>query len=248
LDLIEQIGPILGIVAFAGLCVLVFLLFQQSRDVRRLREWAGRAPERAQDAAEARAAAAEARGEAAASEPTPPGRIRRALDAARARIAGAFHAVDSRLPIDSRIVVAVLVVVVVAVGVLTSGFGLVGEDEGKGSESPLPPPSKTQVAVLNGTQSESGSAVPGLAALVSDEVLKPLKYKVVVESDAPAGRENTTVMFAHGQRRAAQRLAGGIQRQLGRAPVVAMSDPVRAAAQKADLALLIGLDNATFGQ
>ena len=63
-DLLERIGPFLGIAAFLGLAVLAFLIFQQAREVRRLRDWAGRAPERAGEAAEASAAAAEARGEA----------------------------------------------------------------------------------------------------------------------------------------------------------------------------------------
>src|SRR4051812_27523583 len=59
---IKSIGPVLGIVAFVGLSVLAFLLFQQARDIRRLRAWAGRAPERAQEAAAAVQAAAEASG------------------------------------------------------------------------------------------------------------------------------------------------------------------------------------------
>ena len=46
-DLLERIGPYLGIAAFLGLAVLAFLIFQQAREIRRLREWAGRAPERA---------------------------------------------------------------------------------------------------------------------------------------------------------------------------------------------------------
>ena len=53
IDLIERIGPYLGIAAFLGLAILAFLIFQQAREVRRLREWAGRAPERANEAAEA---------------------------------------------------------------------------------------------------------------------------------------------------------------------------------------------------
>ena len=69
-DLIEKIGPYLGIVAFGALAVLAFLIFQQAREVRRLRDWAGRAPERATEAAEATAAAVEARGAAAEAEPT----------------------------------------------------------------------------------------------------------------------------------------------------------------------------------
>ena len=60
-DLLERIGPYLGVAAFMGLAILAFLIIQQAREVRRLREWAGRAPERAGEAAEA--AAAEIRAE-----------------------------------------------------------------------------------------------------------------------------------------------------------------------------------------
>ena len=52
-DLIERIGPYLGIAAFLGLALLAFLIIQQAREIRRLREWAGRAPERKDEAAEA---------------------------------------------------------------------------------------------------------------------------------------------------------------------------------------------------
>src|SRR4051812_34870691 len=49
--LIEQIGAYAGIAAIPGLAVLAALYFSQARDVRRLREWAGRAPERAAEQA-----------------------------------------------------------------------------------------------------------------------------------------------------------------------------------------------------
>jgi hypothetical protein len=52
MDLIDRIGAVLGLAAFLGLAVLALLYFQQARDVRRLREWAGKAPERAAAAAE----------------------------------------------------------------------------------------------------------------------------------------------------------------------------------------------------
>src|SRR5690349_8143095 len=69
--LVDRVGPILGIVAFVGLAVVAFLVFQEAREIRRLREWAGRAPERSLEAAEAQAAAADAR--AAAESGPPPG-------------------------------------------------------------------------------------------------------------------------------------------------------------------------------
>jgi hypothetical protein len=44
--LIQEIGSYAGYAAILGLAVLSALYFSQARDVRRLREWAGRAPER----------------------------------------------------------------------------------------------------------------------------------------------------------------------------------------------------------
>src|SRR3954466_10035252 len=43
---VEQIGAICGFAAILGLAVLSVLYFAQAREVKRLREWAGRAPER----------------------------------------------------------------------------------------------------------------------------------------------------------------------------------------------------------
>jgi LytR cell envelope-related transcriptional attenuator len=47
MHIIEQIGSYAGLAAVVGLAVLAALYFSQARDVKRLREWAGRAPERA---------------------------------------------------------------------------------------------------------------------------------------------------------------------------------------------------------
>ena len=41
-----EIGSFAGLAAFFGLGVLALLSFSQGRDIRRLREWAGSAPER----------------------------------------------------------------------------------------------------------------------------------------------------------------------------------------------------------
>jgi hypothetical protein len=49
--LIQEIGSYAGLAAIPGLAVLSALYFSQARDVRRLREWAGRAPERAAEQA-----------------------------------------------------------------------------------------------------------------------------------------------------------------------------------------------------
>jgi hypothetical protein len=46
MEIIQQIGSYAGLAAVVGLAVLAGLYFSQARDVKRLREWAGRAPER----------------------------------------------------------------------------------------------------------------------------------------------------------------------------------------------------------
>src|SRR5881398_1190883 len=48
-DLIEKGGAYAGLAAFFGFAVLAVLHFAHARELKRLREWAGRAPERAQD-------------------------------------------------------------------------------------------------------------------------------------------------------------------------------------------------------
>src|SRR3954466_8717419 len=44
---LKTIGALAGLLAVPGLAVLSLLYFGQAREVRRLRDWAGRAPERA---------------------------------------------------------------------------------------------------------------------------------------------------------------------------------------------------------
>jgi hypothetical protein len=48
-DQVEKYGAYVGLAAFIGLAVLTLLYFAQARELKRLRDWAGRAPERAQE-------------------------------------------------------------------------------------------------------------------------------------------------------------------------------------------------------
>jgi hypothetical protein len=48
-DQVEKYGAYVGLAAFLGLAVLTVLYFAQARELKRLRDWAGRAPERAQE-------------------------------------------------------------------------------------------------------------------------------------------------------------------------------------------------------
>jgi hypothetical protein len=80
MHLVQEIGSYAGFAAVVGLAVLSALYFSQARDVKRLREWAGRAPERAAEqeariaaqAQQQRAAAAAAGSQAVAASAVRP--------------------------------------------------------------------------------------------------------------------------------------------------------------------------------
>lgn len=261
-DLIDRIGPYLGIAAFLGLAILAFLIIQQAREVRRLREWAGRAPERATEATDAEAAVAEARGEEvepAEVEEAPPGRLAVWLRDRRDWVADRYAELDRRLPVDPRYIAALLVAGLVAAVVLTSGFGLFGGDDtasgggGKQASGGNSKPDKVEVAVLNATQEVAAdgtviAGVQGLAGVVAKEAVQPLKgYKIGPKTDAPDGFDQTTVMFEPDFEDAANDLAKGVADDLGEPDVEPMVSDVRDRAKGAPLALVVGRDDADFG-
>jgi hypothetical protein len=266
-DLIEGIGPVLGIAAFLGLTILAFLIFQQGREVRRLREWAGRAPERAAEATDATAAVAEARGEAAEEAKTAGERAERGeggggraaewWGGVRERAEPAWAELDRHSPVDPRYLLAVIAAVVIAAAVLTSGFGILGDDGKDGKrgkrEAAGGRPDKVEVAVLNATQEQSASGaviagVPGLADTVAKEVVKPAGYAIGEKTNASSGFPETVVMFEPGDEEAARELASAVSGELGATGVEPIVPDVAALAQGAPLVVVVGQDDAeTFG-
>src|SRR5205814_873657 len=160
--------------------VLAFLLFQQARDIRRLREWAGRAPERALEAADAVQAAAEAsrtNGEGEQAAPTVPEEAGEQRAWLRSRWRGVkgslgprLAEIDRHLPVDGRYLIAVAAAIVIAAAVVTSGFGLLGGSSDSGVKHHKHGSGKPDVAVLNGT------SVPNLASRVDHDVVKAAGY------------------------------------------------------------------------
>lgn len=264
-DLIEKIGPFLGIAAFLGLAILAFLIIQQAREVRRLREWAGRAPERADEAAEASQAAGEARGEVVEPEqPSEPGRLAVWWAGFRGWSSERYAELDRRMPVDPRYLLALLAALVVAAAVLTSGFGLFGGDDGgrgaaaKGGGEKKE--KKVEVAVLNATQEEDTvtgepiAGVQGLAKKVADQVVKPAGYNPGAQTNATSGLNETVIMFDTGKgeekatanEREASKLAEAVADELGDTNVIPMIEEVRQLSDGAPLALVIGADDADF--
>ena len=250
MDLIEDIGPILGIVAFLGFAVLALLIVLQAREVRRLREWAGRAPERAMEADEATQAAAE---EADHAEPEP-GRIAAFRERVAESMGPRWAELDRRSPIDPRWFLGVLVAGLIAAAVVTSGFGLVGGDDGNGGEKGgggAKREKPADVAVLNGTQVDDPvapvAAVPGMADAVANQIVEPAGFEVTEKGDAPQGFEVSVILFEAGAEDDADKLAKKVQDDLGDTAVEPMTGEIRDVAGKADLALVIGQDDAAFG-
>jgi hypothetical protein len=69
---LKTIGALAGVLAVPGLAVLSLLYFGQAREVRRLREWAGRAPERAAELEERVTAEAQKRAQVGGTQPATP--------------------------------------------------------------------------------------------------------------------------------------------------------------------------------
>jgi hypothetical protein len=244
-DLIENIGAFLGIAAFVGLAILAFLYFSQARDLRRLREWAGGAPERARSAAE-QAAAARGEPPPEVSGPTRVerawGRVRAGLSAIGNRLVAAWQAGDRRSPVDLRIVAATLLVAGVAAGaLLTDGFGLLGEKGGsaRGGKGGAPPRENIEVAVLNGTTTN----VPGLASQVGEDV-KGSGYKLGEVADTQIDYQDSVVMYIPDHEPEAEVVANDLRKDLGSMGTEKMTSDVRPRARGANVAVIVGQDNA----
>src|SRR3954464_5949287 len=69
---LETIGALAGLAAIPGLAVISLLYFGQAREVKRLREWAGRAPERAAELEQRVAAEAQRRAQPQPVRPAQP--------------------------------------------------------------------------------------------------------------------------------------------------------------------------------
>jgi LytR cell envelope-related transcriptional attenuator len=241
MELIDRIGAFLGLAAFLGLGVLALLYFQQGREVRRLREWAGRAPERAAAAA---AEAETALGAEEGEEPKGPSLGERLATRWRALTQRLPGGIGSRLPAPRWMALIALGIVLVAVGVATGGLGLFGDDDASRQRAaPAINPKDIDVAVLNGSAAVEGEpGVPGLAAEVGDE-MKKFGYEVGPVSDAGAPVPESVVMFDDGAEAEADIVAGDVKGQLGKTEVEKMSSAVRELADGATVAVVIGQDD-----
>jgi len=247
-DLLKEIGAILGFVAFGGLAILAFLTFQQARHLRRLRDWAGRQPERA--AAEAERVS-ELAGEATVpaidvgegGEDKGPSRLDRVRAGTKVRV----EEFNRRSPVDPKILLGGLLAVVIGVGVATSGFGLFGGGDSGGEttteSSSAPKEEKVEVAVLNGTAPEEGAVgVEGVADRAS-KLVKSAGYKVGAVETAPGSFAASVVMFEEGAKSDATELAADLEDTFGTTEIELMTPEIQDLAGGAPVALVVGVDD-----
>jgi LytR cell envelope-related transcriptional attenuator len=258
LELIKEIGAFAGLVAFLGLALLALLSFTQGRDIRRLREWAGSAPERDAELKDTTSAAASERAEEMRKLEEARDAERRAADLRehrrerreaglpeltrserlRERFSGSSSSgIRERLGEPRYLVAIFAVLVLVAAGVV---YAVVqGSDDGGGGRggkqvSRTIQPSEVEVTVLNGT------AVDGLAGTYGDMVERK-GFQLGAVTNSRSSFTDSVVMFEPGGGREAHRVATALQ--ISR--VQPMTSEIASLSAGAPVAVVIGDDNAS---
>jgi hypothetical protein len=248
---IEQIGAFAGLAAFIGLAVLALLSFAHGRDIRRLREWAGSAPERDAERKESTSAVAAQRAEEL-----------RALEEARTaehqavsrreerrkrreaglpeltrgeRLRAGLSSFGERASQPRFLAGIFVVVVALAAGAIYLATQGSGEGGGKGKQAAATiKPKEVEVAVLNGT------AVSGLAASYGEKVDEK-GFQLGAVTDSKSTFTESVVMFQQGHGLEAHKVA----KQMGISKVQPMNEEIEAVSAGANVAVIVGEDNAT---
>jgi hypothetical protein len=251
-QLLEQIGAFAGLAAFIGLALLAMLAFSQARDIRRLREWAGSAPERDAERKESTSVVAAKRAEELRELEESRTAERDALDqreerrrrrdaglpelTRRERFSEAFSGFGSRLA-EPRYLVAIFVVLVLVAGgiayAVTQSSDSADGKGGQGKSAQALKPSEIEVAVLNGT------AVTGLAGTYGNKVERK-GFQLGAVTNSATSFANSVVMFRRGHAPEAHRVAS----VLGISDVRLMSSDIASVSAGAPVAVVVGEDNA----
>lgn len=250
--MIEQIGAFAGLAAFLGFAVLALLTFAQGRDIRRLRDWAGSAPEREAERKDSTSAIAAQRAEelraleesrTAEHEAVESREIRRQRreeglpELTRGeRLRQSFSSFGERLSQPLVLVAIFVVCVLIAAGVVyavSSGGDEGAKGNGRSNTAKAIKPSEIEVAVLNGT------SVAGLAATYGEKV-EEKGFEAGAVTNSSETFENSVVMFKPGHEPEAKMVA----KRISIPKVQPMSGEIVQVAQKANVAVVVGEDNA----
>jgi LytR cell envelope-related transcriptional attenuator len=258
LHTVERIGSFAGLASFLGLGVFALLLFAHGRDIRRLRDWAGSAPEReaermeqtqniaAQRAEELRELEETRTAEHDAIEQREVRRQRREEGlpelTRRERLGERFSGFGETLSRPALLVVLFVVLVLVVGGVAYAVLNNGGSEDaqggshhqgGKDAAAKKLKPEEIEVAVLNGTEAT------GLAATWGDKAEgKGLEFGAVTNTTSTF--ENSVVMFADGAAPEAKQVAKLLQIN----KVQPVTAEVSGVSNGAKVSVVVGEDNA----
>lgn len=248
---LEQIGAFAGLAAFLGLAVLALLSFTHGRDIRRLRDWAGSAPERdaerkeqtttiaAQRAEELRALeeARTAEQETVSSREQRRRRREEGLpeQSRGERLRGSVSGLGQTASRPSTLIALFVVILALVGGAAYLLLG--GSDDGSSGNAKQAAaklkPAEVEVTVLNGT------AVPGLAANFGEKV-EGKGFRLGAVTNSSSSYAESVVMFRRGSKPEA-RMVG---RQLNIPKMQVMTGEIESVSAGADVAVIVGEDNA----
>jgi hypothetical protein len=245
--LIEKIGAFAGLASFIGLAFFALLSFTQARDIRRLREWAGSAPERDAERKDSTSAVAAQRAEELRKLEEARTAEREAVDLReerrKRREAGLpeltrgerlrdFLSAGGRLA-EPRYLIAIFIAVVLIGGGVAYAV-LHGGESGQGGRNGSAKAAHVEVSVLNGT------AVPGLAARYGNKVeRKGLTLGAVTNSSSSF--VESVVMYRPHHAAEGHRVAT----MLGIGKVQQMTSEIESVSHGAPVAVIVGEDNAS---
>jgi hypothetical protein len=257
---IERIGSFAGLASFLGLAIYALLLFAHGRDIRRLRDWAGSAPEReaerqqqtqtiaAQRAEELRELEESRTAEHQAIENRETRRRRREEglpeqtrgEQVKERFSGFGESLSRPALLIVLFVVFVLVVGGVAYAVLNNGSSESkngkhggGHNGKQANASKKVKPAEIEVAVLNGTSAE------GLAATWGGKV-EEKGFELGAVTNTESQFENSVVMFKKGHEPESKEVA----EKLSIPKVQPMNSEVAGVSGNANVSVVVGEDNA----
>ena len=265
MELVERVGAYVGLAAFLGLAVLALLYFSQARDVRRLRDWAGRAPERTLEQIEQVAEVAEveratevapatpaATAATAAAHSLPPTPLSQA-SAPRKRKPLRERIRNVHIPQLRYIGMAVLGVLVLAGG----AYGAIALMEGDGGSEPAADRSERGQQDRFGRGGDggrraganvdpaqvtvavlNGTTVQGLAAQVGEEVRGGGFKLGTIGNAARIDQATSEVLYRDGEARAARAVAN----RLGIDKTAAVDSVNEEIAGSFDVIVLVGSD------
>lgn len=217
-SMIETVGAYAGLVSLLAVLVLSLLVFSQARDLRRLREWAGGAPERDAEVRELSELVAEERSQ----------ELQVLADREQRRLERGDSGGDgfwARLGRPGRVMAVIALVVVVGAAGAWAGTTLLGSDDdssraaklrqakirqkraaNQGAAATGLKPEEIKVGVLNGT----GGTEVGLAAEYANR-LEQDGYVLGAVTDLPAEPfSSSVVMYLKGNEEAAEQVGRSI--------------------------------------